>query len=93
MIKSAAIVRSATLLLALASWLVAILFSIAALHADATIPPGQVNESMLGYVMSLVLALTGLALLGVSRIYRNDRPAPSANAQDSSNGHEHRHGL
>jgi Ca2+/H+ antiporter len=93
MIKSAAIVRFATLLLALASWLVAILFLIAALHADATIPPGQVNESMLGYVMSLVLALTGWGLLGVSRIYRKDRPASSADAQDSSSGHEHRHGL
>lgn len=93
MIKSAAIVRFATLLLAFASWLVAILFLIAALHADATIPPDQVNESMLGYVMSLVLALTGLALFGVSRIYRKDRPASSADAQDSSNEHEHRHGL
>jgi hypothetical protein len=93
MIKSTAIVRAATLVLALASWLTAALFVIAALHADLTIPHGQVNESMLGYVMSLVLALTGWALLGVSRMYRKDRHASSEDAQDSSNRHGHRHGL
>ena len=86
MIKSAAIVRFVTLLLAVVSWLVAILFLVAALHADATIAPDQVNESMLGYVMFLVLALTGWALFGVSRIYRKVRPASSADVQDSSNG-------
>jgi hypothetical protein len=93
MIKSAAIVRFVTLLLAVVSWLVAVLFLVAALHADATIPPDQVNESVLGYVMSLVFALTGWALFCVSRIYRKARPASSADVQDSSNGHGHRHGL
>ena len=87
MIRPATIVRFVTLLLAVFSWLVAILFLVAALHADASIPPDQVNESMLGYVMCLVLALTGWALFGVSRIYRKARPASSEDMQGSSNGH------
>ena len=72
MIESTAIVRWVMLLLASAAWLIAIFVFVAALRADATIPPGQVNESILGYISAVFVAIVGAVFFSVYRIYRKD---------------------
>jgi hypothetical protein len=86
MIESATAVRRVMIALASASWVAAFCFLSAAAYADMTIPADQLNESMLGYVMSAVLALTGWAFLGVSRIYRRGRVSPTTRELDSEDG-------
>ena len=44
------------------SALIALIFLVAAIYASATIPVGQVNESMVGYISAVVFGLLGAAL-------------------------------
>lgn len=86
MIQPASVVRGVMISLASASWITAFCLLSAAAYADMTIPADQLNESMFGYVMSAVLALTGWAFLGVSRIYRRGRVSPTTRELDSEDG-------
>jgi hypothetical protein len=57
------------------SLLVAIAFLVSAAYASATIQAGQVNESILGYIVAVVSGVFGAVLLAVSVVIKARQPA------------------
>jgi len=49
----------------------ALLLVVSSIYVDVTIPAGQLNESLLGYTMSVGAALLGWVFFAIYRMYRN----------------------